>query len=466
MPIDRDLDPEFDDEFDDDEFDDDDDDTFGSDTYSVSELAGTINDVLGDSFELGIWVWGEITGISNKGGHTYFTLVEQTADGKKAQLNVNLWRGELNKIRPVLAKSGVTLENGLKVRVFGQLDFYAPFGKLSLIMRGIDPRFTLGDIAMQRDELIRRLRESGDYDRNKELEWSPVPLRVGVVTSGSSAAWADFTHEIERSELGFLLRLADVSVQGESAVGQVSRAIEALGRRSDVDVIAVVRGGGSRAELATFDAEAIALAIARSPVPVVTGIGHEIDTSVADEVAHRRYKTPTACAAGLVERVRDFVESTEETWNGIARLSTDHLADATNSLSEITQLIAGRTRNALVRADERLTQRRLRLVASARGSITAATSIVSTHTDTLRRRGPAAVNEHRRRLGELETRRRLLDPEELMRRGWSVTRTASGRVVRSITDVSDGEVVVTQIADGSFTSTVSSAATTDEGRTR
>ena len=461
------------DEFDDDEFDDEsDDDTAGEDpidtvTYSVSELAGAINDVLEESFDDGVWVWGEITGLSVKGGHTYFTLVEQTSNGKRSQLNVNLWRGELDKIRPLLRKSGVTLENGLRVRVFGELDFYAPFGKWSLVMRGIDPRFPLGDIAMQRDELIRRLRETGDFDRNKEVEWSPVPLRVGVVTSGSSAAWADFVHEIERSELGFVLRLADVTVQGDTAVSRVSRAIEALGRRSDLDVVAVIRGGGSRAELATFDAEEIALAIARCSLPVVTGIGHEIDTSVADEVAHRRYKTPTACAAGLVERVRAFVESTETTWSEIARVSSEHLVDATGSLTEVTHRIAVHTRTALTRAEERLTHRTHRLVTSSRGTITARSSVLTAHTETVRRRAPMLVAENLRRLDELETRTRLLDPRELMKRGWSVTRRSDGRVLRSISESSTGDVLVTQIADGTITSTVSSTTPSpsiDEGR--
>jgi exodeoxyribonuclease VII large subunit len=452
---------DFDEDLDDgDEFDDDvvdgHDDPIDAVTYSVSELAGVINDVLEESFDDGVWVWGEITGLSVKGGHTYFTLVEQTNNGKKSQLNVNLWRGEFEKIRPLLRKSGVTLENGLRVRVFGELDFYAPFGKLSLVMRGIDPRFTLGDIAMQRDELIRRLRESGDFDRNKELEWSPVPLRVGVVTSGSSAAWADFVHEIERSELGFVLRLADVTVQGDNAVSQVSRAIESLGRRSDIDVIAVVRGGGSRAELATFDAEQIALAIARSPLPVVTGIGHEIDTSVADEVAHRRFKTPTACAAGLVERVRSFMESTETAWSEIARVSSDHLVDASTSLTDVTHRIAVHTRTALTRAEERLGHRSHRLTTAARGTITARSSVLAAHVDTVRRRSPMIVAEQFRRLDELETRTRLLDPRELMKRGWSVTRRADGRVVRSVTDLSTSDVVVTQIFDGTVTSTVSS----------
>jgi len=445
----------------DEEWDDDVEDDEPGTTYSVSEVADTINDVLGEAFDRGIWVWGEITGLSTKNGHTYFSLVEATSSGGKAQLSVNLWAGVMTKLRPLLKRSGVTLENGVKVRVFGSLDFYAPFGKISLNMRDIDPRFTLGDIALQREELIRRLRESGDYDRNRELELSPAPLRVGVVTSESSAAWADFRHEIERSGLGFHLRLTDVRVQGESAVRDVTTAIRALGLRDDIDVIAVVRGGGSRAELATFDAEEIARAIAASPVPVVTGIGHEIDTSVADEVAYERFKTPTACAAGLVERVNGFVTATEDAWSSIARLATDALAESNGSLRIMANQIASRTRSAVERAEERLGFRSTRLRTNVASSIVANEVRVLSGRDRLRRRLPQVLERSSLQIGGLEARVRLLDPRELMKRGWSVTRSSSGAVVRSVTDVGDGEQLTTQLADGTITSTVGAMAPED-----
>lgn len=452
-----------DDLFDDDEWDDDVDDEEPGTTFSVSEVADTINDVLGEAFDRGIWVWGEITGLSTKNGHTYFSLVEATPSGGKAQLSVNLWAGVMTKLRPLLKRSGVTLENGVKVRVFGSLDFYAPFGKISLNMRDIDPRFTLGDIALQREELIRRLRESGDYDRNRELELSPAPLRVGVVTSESSAAWADFRHEIERSGLGFHLRLADVRVQGESAVRDVTTAIRVLGQRDDIDVIAVVRGGGSRAELATFDAEEIARAIAASPVPVITGIGHEIDTSVADEVAHERFKTPTACAAGLVERVQAFVNATEEAWSSIARLASDALGESNGALRVMANQIASRTRSAVERAEERLGFRSTRLRTSVANSIVAHETRVLSGRDRLRRRLPQVLERSSLQIGGFEARARLLDPRELMKRGWSVTRSSSGAVIRSVSDVGEGESLTTQLVDGTISSTVD-AVTPDDVR--
>lgn len=181
-------------------------------------------------------------------------------------------------------------------------------------MSELDPRFTLGEMAMQRNEVVRRLVAAGLYDANRGRRLAVAPLRVGVVTSVGSAAWVDFVHEIERSGFGFQLRVVDVRVQGDRAVPMVTRAVRALGRRDDVDVVVIVRGGGAKTELATFDHEAIATVIVKSGVPVFTGLGHEIDRSVADEVAHSSLKTPTACAAALVEAVARYVGATEELW--------------------------------------------------------------------------------------------------------------------------------------------------------
>lgn len=422
---------DFDDEFD--NADDPGEDSAAGTTYSISELADAINDVLADGFDDGVWVWGEIASASVKNGHTYFTLVEDVGGGKRAQLNVNLWAGVLQRLRPILKSSGLALQNGLRIRVRGSLDFYAPFGKLSLNMQEIDPRFTLGDIALQREELVRKLKESGRYDANRELELSLVPFRIGLVTSWGTAAWADFTKEIEASGLGFDVSVVDVRVQGDSAVRDVSNAVRYLSRRGDIDVIAIVRGGGGKAELATFDAEPIVESIVTSSVPVFVGVGHEIDTSVADEVAYRRYKTPTACAAGLVERVRDYVARTEVAWESIARSATELLNDANVELVETAHLLASRTRTAVARADERLQFRTHRLQSTARSRLT---------------------NADDRLLARAE-RLRLLDPQRIMERGWSITRAADGRVVRSIADISDGDTITTQLGDGGIVSVVS-----------
>ena len=161
-------------------------------TFSIAELADEINEVLGDHFAEGLWVWGEVSGLNFKNPHTYFNLVDVDARGRKVQVSVNLWGTEMKKLRPTLMKSGLDLANGLKIRIFGDLDFYGGFGKLSLIMRGIDPNYTLGDIALQREELIRKLKETGAYGRNREVDMNPVPLRLGIVGSKGTAGITDF----------------------------------------------------------------------------------------------------------------------------------------------------------------------------------------------------------------------------------------------------------------------------------
>ncbi|MEI8238689.1 MAG: exodeoxyribonuclease VII large subunit, partial [Actinomycetota bacterium] len=268
------------------------DDDGGVPTYSVAELADAINGALERRFAAGVWVRGEIQGWSERGPHAYFRLVEVADDGSKAVLNVQFFANHRARLRSLLLQHRLQLAEGLKIRIFGQLDFFGPSGQLGLKMSGIDPRFTLGELALERDEVMRRLAVAGLLGRNRDRPLSPAPLRVGVVTSRDSAAWADFTHEIERSGLSFHLRLIDVRVQGDTAVREISAAVRTLTRHHDLDAIVLIRGGGSRTDLATFDHETIAMSIVQSRLAVFTGLGHEIDRSVADEVAHSALKTP------------------------------------------------------------------------------------------------------------------------------------------------------------------------------
>ena len=235
-------------------------------------------------------------------------------------------------LTPILKRNRLELGNGMKVRIFGQLDFYAPTGRLGLKMAGIDPRFTLGELSQARDQVVRPLVAGGLFDANRARRLSPIPLRVGVVASVGTAAWHDFRDELERSGFGFHLAVCDTRVQGEWAVPMVAAAIRTLARRGDLDCIVVIRGGGARNELATFDAESIAVAIATSPMPVLTGLGHEIDRSVADEVAHTALKTPTACAGALIDAVHDYLPAAERSWAAIAAVARQDLGSVTGAL--------------------------------------------------------------------------------------------------------------------------------------
>jgi exodeoxyribonuclease VII large subunit len=422
-------------------------------TYSVGELADAINAQLRRGFDDGVWVRGEIQGWSDRGTHAYFSLVDDSGDGK-AVLNVQFFANVRLKLRPILTKHRLRLGDGMKVRIFGHLDYYAPTGRIGLKMAGIDPRFTLGELAIARDDVIRRLVASGLLDANKRLPLSPAPIRVGVVTSVGTAAWHDFHDELQRSGFGFHLSVVDTRVQGEWAPRMLAASIRTLSGRDDLDAIVVIRGGGARNELATFDDEGIAVAIATSRIPVFTGLGHEVDRSVADEVAHSAWKTPTACAGALVDSVRAYRSATEAAWAGIQAVAGRDLVDATTRLSERAHRIARRTHAAVERADDRLSSRVERLRTRSPQVLAGAQAHLDRSTQRLTRRPAELLTAESRHLASLEARIGTLDPAVLLARGWSITRTADGRVVRRTADAPPGAIVHTQLADGTVTSRV------------
>jgi exodeoxyribonuclease VII large subunit len=424
----------------------------GVPTYTVGELAEAINSALRRRFTDGVWVRGEIQGWSERGPHAYFRLVEDTDDGKAA-INIQFFANSRMRLRPILAKHRLRLGDGLKVRIFGHLDYFAPSGQLGLKMSGLDPRFTLGEMALERDDVVRRLVASGLFDANRRTRVPPAPLRVGVVTSTASAAWADFTHELDRSGLAFRLRVVDVRVQGEWAVDMVSGALRTLTRHDDLDVVVLIRGGGSKTELATFDHEAIATAIATSPLPVFTGLGHEIDRSVADEVAHSSLKTPTACAAALVEHVYKFRSDVERVWSAIDRHANRSLREATTSLATIAHGLRRATLSAVERSDDRLDHRRQRLAAATERVLERADDRLGGARASLCR-VPARLEPEVRHLDAVAARVRLLDPTHTMARGWSITRTSDGAIVRNAGDLAPGTTITTTFAHGSARSRV------------
>lgn len=381
----------------------------GVPSFTVTQFSAVLNEVMKVSFDGGVWIEGEIEGLKRPNPHAYFTIVEKAEKGK-AQVNVNIWAGPLKGIQAKLRNSGIELKDGLKVRLYGRPDYYAPFGKLSLVATDVDTQFSAGDLAAKREELIRKLLELGVDRVNKRLQVPLVPLRLGIISSSTAAGWADAQQHLIESGIGFSVSFIDVRVQGEQAAPQIISAINAFSRRGDIDIVMVMRGGGSKGDLAAFDDEGIALAISKCSHPVFTGIGHEIDTSIADLVAHTANKTPTACAQAVIALVEEFL---------------GELSYSANRLRQVTE-------NSLVRARSR----------------------ISLAVERLRTRPRTALDKQTQRLTMHAASLRLLDPVTTMARGWSITRDGNGNVVRSIDDVKQGDTLVTLVADGSISSTV------------
>jgi exodeoxyribonuclease VII large subunit len=405
-------------------------------TLSVSQFLDIVKGVLSQAFEGGLWIQGEIEGFNGRGKHTYFTIVERES-GKKAAVSIAIFEYQMRHIKPLLTKHRLELADGIKVRLYGTPDIYVDRGSFSFKVTNIDPRFTLGDLAGQRDEIVQRLKTRGLYEANKLVPLHVAPLRIALITSIGSAAHADALHELEASGICFEVLVYDVRVQGAEAVPTVVTAIEQAGARTDIDVVMLVRGGGSKTDLLAFDSEEIAAAIGMCPLPVFTGIGHEVDTSIADEVANRAYKTPTACAAGVVQLVQEFVQSTEDAWSQISLTASELLSDAERTLNETAQAV----KSAVV----------LALNESAHALRAAA--------DRVRRRPTEVLSLATHALKSASDRLRLLDPVNTMARGWSITRDANGKAIRGVSTLKQGQVITTSFADGDATSTVETIST-------
>ena len=417
-------------------------------TLTVTELAEVLRTALGMTAPYGVWVEGEISGfVRSRHGHTYFDLVEPgdiPGAPPKAKARVALLRWARAGVDAAVRGHGdaVRMADGVRVRIHGRLDYYAPAGRLQLLMTGIDPAYTLGRIASDRDMALMKLDDEGVLGRNAALTLPDVPLRVGLVTASRSAARADVVRTLADSGFAFTVLEADAQVQGTAAPSSIAAAIESLaphrtgtsptaateppavrGTDHGADILILARGGGSRTDLAAFDHESVARAVAMCPLPVFTGIGHDIDRSAADAAAHTAHATPTAAAEAVVGMVEDWL----------------------NGLDVKARSVAARSRLALTDADRRLQR----------------------HADRLSTATRSAVREAERRIDSASARIRALDPAALLRRGWSITRRLSdGAVVRSADDVATDDVIVTQTADGILTSTVTAGATRDDPRTR
>ena len=427
-------------------------------TYTVSELAEVLRGVLDRAFPDLVWVRGEIHNLSRPAsGHVYFTLVEGAEGRPVASLPVMLSARIKPQINDLLVRTGgaVRITDGTEVRICGRLDFFEPRGQLQLRMAGIDPEYTLGRLEADRERLLRVLAAEGLLRRNAQRPAPALPLVIGLVTSAQSAAEADFLAELDRSGYAFRVVRVDARVQGSGAPAAIAAALHTLAMR-EVDVIALVRGGGARTDLAAFDHEAVARAICAMPVPVHTGIGHETDRSVADEVAHTWHKTPTACAQAFVHTVRAFADDLDRRWADIASCARAALDREHVRIQRHGRHAGVAVHGALRLADHRIEVWGGRATGATRTRLRAAQASVDTLAARLERRPARVLDAAARELDGVDARVRALDPARVLARGWSVTRRDYGTVVRSVDDVASGSRLRTTVGDGAIDSTVGS----------
>jgi len=426
--------------------------------YTVSGLAARLQELVGEAFPGTVWVTGEVANLTrSNAGHIYLDLMErspkETGEGKSL-LRAVIWESRRTAINQALRRAQwgrVSDGDELKVRV--GVSFYSQQGRITLQIHEVDPRYTLSRWKKERERVVAALREEGIFENNQQLHLSPAPYRVGLITSEGSNAQADFLTTLTESGWGWQVEFHHCGVQGEAAKAAL---IEALPRLAGLgpDVICIVRGGGSTTDLAVFDDVEVARSIARCPVPVITGIGHELDQTVSDLVAYRSEKTPTACAFWLVTRNRLYLRRLERVGRDLAERAGSMVTSHRLLLDRSPLRLQSGVDGAMERGRRRLRRSAQMLPARVGSRLSAAGAAFVSHGESLRNATRRGLRTERTRLDTAVAVTEAYDPRRILARGWSITRRPGGGVISSVSEVEPDQVTETWLSDGTVISKV------------
>ena len=404
--------------------------------FSLLELNRLVRATIEDTLCEQYWLEAEIGQIGENNGHCYLEFIQKVEGHNTpvARAKAKCWRNVWGSVRPYFEHTtGQTLTLGMKVLVLVHPDFHEAFG-FSWIVDDIDPRFTLGDMARRRQEIIRQLKAEGVFDLNREL---PLPLftqRIAVISSSTAAGYGDFCRQLEENKRGFRfsVTLYESLMQGEGVERSIISALDKINALiDDYDCVVIIRGGGATSDMSGFDSLLLAENVANFPLPVITGIGHDRDECILDMVSHTRVKTPTAAAAFLIDRLEQVARRIDDAADRITsyvqhrmEIEKMRLSRAAERIPILFSLVKSKQENKMETLNQRIASAVQRL-----------------------------IDRRRHTLDILEQRTKSLDPTLLLQRGYSIT-LVNGHALRSPSAVKPGDVIVTRLADGTVKSTV------------
>ena len=384
------------------------------DYLELSELLARVRESVADAFPDRYWVKGEISSWSPRAnGHCYLNLSESVKGKQVADVRAMIWKWHYPQLKAFFeSETGQALQAGITVLVRVQVNFDPVFG-LSLFVDDIDPAFTVGEQALAKKKAIEKLTAGGYLDMQQELAIPRLPYRLAVITSKTAAGYGDFRRHLLENEAGYAFRLDlyEALMQGEQAPASIIAALTEA-QENPCDAILILRGGGSEMDLACFDDYDLAVAIATCAAPVVTAIGHDRDFHIADLVANRSVKTPTALADLFLD----------------AYAAEDALLD--DLQMRVRRAVADRV-NGMVRKVDSLAQR-LRFAAGAR------------------------IDRARAALDLKEALIKASDPRKILSLGYALVTGRDGKVLKSVVPVAAGDRIGVRFADGTIRATVDS----------
>jgi len=448
---------------------------------SLTELQLIIRDSLYLTLPEAYWVIAEISELKeNYAGHCYLELIEKHPDEKnvRARVKAIIWSNRYRFLRAFFENStGESLREGLKILIKIKVEYHELYG-LSLIISDIDPAFTIGEMAMKRQLVIKKLEQEGVFSMNKELDFPIVPQRIAIISSKNAAGYSDFINHLRGNSVGYVFysALIETSMQGTETEQGVISALDKIALNAHLfDLTVIIRGGGSQTDLSWFDNYNIAYHVTQFPLPVITGIGHDKDISVTDMVAYRSLKTPTAVADFLIDSVaatdNHIIEMSSEIIGSskiIIEKNRNRIDTSGNKLFPLTKIILSAIKDKLsgkiieiINIGKEYTFKAGRIPANQESRLTSAAKSFSSGKEMVLRRNSQNLIAGTRNLMSmnnmmlkgLESSLTLLNPENVLQRGYSIT-SINGLILKNSDKVEQNDLIDTQLYKGSLSSRV------------
>ncbi len=450
-------------------------------SVNLAQLVADIKLTLQSRYELPVWVVAEISEMNlNRSGHCYLELIEKDPVSDKiiAKCRATIWSFAFRTIKAYFeTTTGESFRAGLKVLLCASVEFHEVYG-LSLNIQDVDPRFTLGDMARKRAMIVEQLTDEGVIEMNKNLVLHLVPQHVAVISSETAAGYGDFCDQLNNNGFGFRFytQIFPAVMQGEKASESIINALENVYNRiDDFDLVAIIRGGGSKADLSCFDDYNLAYFITQFPMPVFTGIGHERDDTVTDIVAHTRLKTPTAVAEHLISLVSAFDDRLNEYTGLLDDLTLDIFDKNEYLLEKLTQRLQTTSVEMLQTNQEYLIWSKSRLINGVRllqynqmqnlesfkqEISVLAKGMINQETGNLEFRGKRLnkwLNNYfirkERYLQHMNEKAEWVNPETILNKGYALV-THNGNKVTNSNSLRKGDIIDVKLAKGELTSEV------------
>jgi exodeoxyribonuclease VII large subunit len=447
----------------------------------LSELNKRIKEVIQDNFSVNIWIVAEIGEIKfNRNGHAYLELIEKDSDSDKiiAKTSATIWSYTLRMLKPYFETStGHELEAGLKILISVSVEFHELYG-FSLNIRDIDPAYTLGDIELRRLEIINRLTNDGVISMNKEIELPEVIQKIAVISSQTAAGYQDFMEQLNKNKFGyqFYCKLFPAIMQGEQTESSIISALDAVyGYEDFFDVVVIIRGGGSRSDLMWFDNYNLSYYITQFPLPIISGIGHEKDFSIADIVSHTSLKTPTAVAEFLVSRMAEFDQKLDEFTENIVNISSDFFENKYNRIESLANILIPLVQKKLHAETNKinLSGQKISLLAKSiiekrrqkfdfwlielkkvgKTNIKWKSKELMQYAEKLKTRLSQVFQVQQKKLEHFSSSVQHFNPENVLKKGYSITK-ANGKILTDSSEVTEGQILETILYKGKLSSKV------------